>query len=156
MKRELTKEYKLKRDYLKADEIRYISETMLAFDNYIDREICEVLLIANYLTDIEIKTETDENGDEVLNLTSTQYDELYECGIVDDLYEKITNTHQIDWYISEKESVYNVFNKMSDDLKSTLDNVDTKFNADSILSELAKLKEIPNLKSVKAVVDDGK
>lgn len=154
--RELTKEYELKRDYLKADEIRYIAETMLAFDNYIDREICEVLLIANYLTDIEIKTETDENGDEVLNLTSTQYDELYECGIVDDLYEKVTNTYQIDWYISEKESVYNVFNKMSDDLKSTLDNMDTKFNADSILSELAKLKEIPNLKSVKAVVDDGK
>lgn len=153
---ELTREYNLNRNYLKADEIRYIAETMLAFDNYIDREICEVLLIANYLTDIEIKTETDENGDEVLNLTSTQYDELYECGIVDDLYEKVTNTHQIDWYISEKESVYNVFNKMSDDLKSTLDNVDTKFNADSILSELAKLKEIPNLKSVKAVVDDGK
>lgn len=154
--RELTKEYELKRDYLKADEIRYIAETMLAFDNYIDREICEILLIANYLTDIEIKTETDENGDEVLNLTSTQYDELYECGIADDLYEKVTNVNQIDWYVSEKESIYNVFNKISDDIKSSLDNIDTKFNAENILSELAKIKDSTNFKTIKAVIDDGK
>lgn len=153
MKRELTKEYELKRDYLKADEIRYIAETMLAFDNYIDREICKILLIANYLTDIEVKIEIDENGDEILNLTHIQYDELYECGIADDLYEKVTNICNIDWYISDKESTYNVFKNIASDINKSLDSIDNTFNAENLLKELGKLSEVTKLKEV---VDDGK
>lgn len=131
---------KIERNYLKANEIRYIGEMICNMDDFITKEYIKYLTVANFCTDFKLDTEKGEDGEETVVWKEERYNELWENGDIDTLNREIRNMYLIDLYVEDKHSNYNMFNELTNKLGESIKN----FNLDETKEVMSQINTLIN------------
>lgn len=131
---------KIERNYLKANEIRYIGEMICNMDDFMTKEYIKYLTVANFCTDFKLDTEKGENDEETVVWKEERYNELWENGDIDTLNREIRNMYLIDLYVEDKHSNYNMFNELTNKLGESIKN----FNLDETKEVMSQINTLIN------------
>lgn len=131
---------KIERNYLKANEIRYIGEMICNIDDFMTKEYIKYLTVANFCTDFKLDTEKGENDEETVVWKEERYNELWENGDIDTLNREIRNMYLIDLYVEDKHSNYNMFNELTNKLGESIKN----FNLDETKEVMSQISTLIN------------
>lgn len=131
---------KIERNYLKANEIRYIGEMICNMDDFMTKEYIKYLTVANFCTDFKLDTEKGENDEETVVWKEERYNELWENGDIDILNSGIKNMYLIDLYVEDKHSNYNMFNELTNKLGESIKN----FNLDETKEVMSQINTLIN------------
>lgn len=124
------------KNYLTANEIRTIGDMICDMDNYIDREFIKILSVADVCTDIKLERKEEKDGSTSLTWKEDVYNDMIANGDVFVLYDTIFNIKDIDEYVKDKRSLYNLFNNLATELKQSLDSN----NIEELSQQLLNLK----------------
>jgi hypothetical protein len=131
---------KIERNYLKANEIRYIGEMICNMDDFMTKEYIKYLTVANFCTDFKLDTEKGENDEETVVWKEERYNELWENGDIETLNREIKNMYLIDLYVEDKHSNYNMFNELTNKLGESIKN----FNLDETKEVMSQINTLIN------------
>ena len=129
---------KIEKNYLTANEIRYIADMICNIDDYMTKEYIKYLTVANFCTDFKLDTEKDENGNDAVVWKEKRYNELWSNGGIEILDKEIKNIYLIDKCIDDIHSTYNMFKILTQNLSESLKNFDIN-ETKEIISQVGNL-----------------
>lgn len=116
---------KIERNYLTANEIRYIANMISEIDDYMTKQYIKYLTIADFCTDYKLETEKSEDGKEdSVVWKEDNYNKLWEEGNIEVLDKEIKNIYLIDKAVEDRQSTYNMFRELTEKLSESIKNFD--------------------------------
>ena len=129
---------KIERNYLTANEIRYISDMISEIDDFMTREYIKYLTVANFCTDIKLSVEDTENGEQAVVWKEEDYNNLVAEGDIEKLNNSIKNIYLIDLAVEYKHSTYNMLKDLTDKLSNSIKDFDIN-ETKEVLSQIDNL-----------------
>lgn len=116
---------KIERNYLTANEIRYIANMISEIDDYMTKQYIKYLTVADFCTDYKLETEKSEGGKEDSVIwKEDNYNKLWEEGNIEVLDKEIKNIYLIDKAVEDRQSTYNMFRELTEKLSESIKNFD--------------------------------
>lgn len=116
---------KIERNYLTANEIRYIANMIAEIDDYMTKQYIKYLTVADFCTDYKLETEKSEDGKEdSVVWKEDNYNKLWEEGNIEVLDKEIKNIYLIDKAVEDRQSTYNMFRELTEKLSESIKNFD--------------------------------
>lgn len=116
---------KIERNYLTANEIRYIANMITEIDDYMTKQYIKYLTVADFCTDYKLETEKSEDGKEdSVVWKEDNYNKLWEEGNIEVLDKEIKNIYLIDKAVEDRQSTYNMFRELTEKLSESIKNFD--------------------------------
>lgn len=116
---------KIERNYLTANEIRYIANMISEIDDYMTKQYIKYLTVADFCTDYKLETEKSEDGKEdSVVWKEDNYNKLWEEGNIEVLDKEIKNIYLIDKAVEDRQSTYNMFRELTEKLSESIKNFD--------------------------------
>lgn len=116
---------KIERNYLTANEIRYIANMIAEIDDYMTKQYIKYLTVADFCTDYKLETEKSEDDKEdSVVWKEDNYNKLWEEGNIEVLDKEIKNIYLIDKAVEDRQSTYNMFRELTEKLSESIKNFD--------------------------------
>ena len=116
---------KIERNYLTANEIRYIANMIAEIDDYMTKQYIKYLTVADFCTDYKLETEKSKDGKEDSVIwKEDNYNKLWEEGNIEVLDKEIKNIYLIDEAVEDRQSTYNMFRELTEKLSESIKNFD--------------------------------
>lgn len=116
---------KIERNYLTANEIRYIANMIAEIDDYMTKQYIKYLTVADFCTDYKLETEKSEDSKEdSVVWKEDNYNKLWEEGNIEVLDKEIKNIYLIDKAVEDRQSTYNMFRELTEKLSESIKNFD--------------------------------
>jgi hypothetical protein len=131
---------KIEKNYLTTSEIRYIGQMLIDLEDsdFMTREYIKYLTIADFCTDFKLDTDKDENGNDTVTWKEEKYNELWANGDIEVLDKEIKNIYLIDMYVDDKQSTYNLFKELGNQLTESVKN----FNIDETKEVMKQFSDL--------------
>lgn len=116
---------KIERNYLTANEIRYIANIIVEIDDYMTKQYIKYLTVADFCTDYKLETEkSEDNKEDSVVWKEDNYNKLWEEGNIEVLDKEIKNIYLIDKAVEDRQSTYNMFRELTEKLSESIKNFD--------------------------------
>lgn len=116
---------KIERNYLTANEIRYIANMIAEIDDYMTKQYIKYLTVADFCTDYKLETEkSEDNKEDSVVWKEDNYNKLWEEGNIEVLDKEIKNIYLIDKAVEDRQSTYNMFRELTEKLSESIKNFD--------------------------------
>lgn len=130
---------KIERNYLTANEIRYIANMIAEIDDYMTKQYIKYLTVADFCTDYKLETEKSEDGKEdSVVWKEDNYNKLWEEGNIEVLDKEIKNIYLIDKAVEDRQSTYNMFKELTEKLSESIKNFDIN-ETKTIINQIGSL-----------------
>lgn len=134
----------IERDYLTANEIRYIGNIICDMEDsdFVTKDYLKYLTVADFCTDFKLERTVNDNNEVVIGWKEENYDKLWEENGIEILNNSIRNIDLIDKFVEDRQSNYNIFKSITAQLGESIKN----FNLDETKDILSKFEDIVDKK----------
>lgn len=130
---------KIERNYLTANEIRYIANMIAEIDDYMTKQYIKYLTVADFCTDYKLETEkSEDNKEDSVIWKEDNYNKLWEEGNIEVLDKEIKNIYLIDKAVEDRQSTYNMFRELTEKLSESIKNFDIN-ETKNVMNQISSL-----------------
>lgn len=128
--------------YLEVKEINDILNQCLKTNNQLEREIIKICKLVEYCTNIDLGKNKEINGEEIYNF-------IYSNRLYEIIEGNVDNFYIIDDLLKKQESLYEIFNELSNIVNNKLDDLLKQYNPSNTKEIIEELKKIIDKKEEK-------
>lgn len=130
---------KIEKNYLTANEIRYIADMIYNIDDYMTKQYIKYLTVADFCTDYKLEIEkSEDNKENSIVWKEDNYNKLWEEGNIEVLDKEIKNIYLIDKAVEDRQSTYNMFRELTEKLSESIKNFDIN-ETKTVMSQIGSL-----------------